>query len=192
MLYIVWIWWLFRSEEVAAILPSWHRALLGLQTHCSFAVMLHSCCEAKAPSVPQYRGVCCPLSCPACAPASRKNFLKGQCLRCFAGLFHTPRYSLGSLIWPALTQLCCQVWVSCLVWSLGQREELLHFRRGDIPSNQPVRPAAFLVLEVLPGSGNTIQSVTGGVFFPGGWKHKGVKRRPRTPCVRGAGLSQSG
>lgn len=33
---------------------------------------------------------------------------------------------------------------------------------------------------MLPGSGNTIQSVTGGVSFTGGWKHKGVKRRPRT------------
>lgn len=137
----------------------------------------------QGPLSASVQGVCCPLSGPACASASRKSFLKGQCLRCFAGLFHTPIYSLGSLIWPALTQLYCQVWVSCLVRSLGQREELLHFRRGESPSNQPARPAAFLALQVLPGSGNTIQSVTGGVCFTGGWKQKGVKRTPRTPCA---------
>lgn len=52
--------------------------------------------------------------------------------------------------------------------------------------NQPARPAAFHVLKVLPGSGSTIQSFTGGFFFTGGWKQKGsrVKRRPKSPCHR--------
>lgn len=85
---------------------------------------------------------------------------------------------------PDLTALL-EGFLCCLI--PGQREELLHFRGGDRPRNQPGRPAAFLVLKVLPGRGNTIQSVTGGVFFTGGWKEKGVKRKPRTPCVRGVG-----
>lgn len=163
--------WKWRSSSNTS---SWHRALLGLQTHCSFAVVLmrYWCCtdavRPRAPSVPRYGGVYCPLSCPTCASASRKKFLKGSCLRCFASLFHTLIYSLRSLIWPALTQLCCKVWASCAVWSLGQREEFLHFRRGDRLSKQPARPAAFHVLRVLPGNGNTIQSVTVGFFFTGG------------------------
>lgn len=50
--------------------------------------------------------------------------------------------------------------------------------------NQPARPAAFHVLRVLSGNGNTIQ-FTGGFFFTGGWKQKGVKKEAKDPlCHR--------
>lgn len=169
MLYIVWIRWLFRSEEVAAILPLGPELCLACKP--TAALLCCWCCSCavrpRAPSVPQYRRVCCPLSCPACASASRKKFSE-KCLRCFAGLFHTPVYSLGKLIWPALTQLCCKVWVSFVVWSLGQREEFLHFRRGDRPSNPASQASCLPCPESTARSGNTIQSVSGG------WKQKSV------------------
>lgn len=142
MLYIVWIWWLFRSEEVAAILPLTIELCLACRlTAALLWYWMHFCCEAKAPQCLSTRCVL-PSLLPCMCTCFQEELSQGQCLRCFAGLFHTPMYSLGRLIWPALPQLCCQVWVSC-VWSLGQREELLHFRRGDSPS-KPASQASCL------------------------------------------------
>lgn len=191
MLYIVWIWWLFRSEEVAAILPLAIELCLACRpTAALLWYWMHFCCEAKAPQCLSTRCVL-PSLLPCMCTCFQEELSQGQCLRCFAGLFHTPMYSLGRLIWPALPQLCCQVWVSC-VWSWGRGRNSCTLGEGTAQENQPARPAAFLVLKVLPGSENTIQSLTGGVFFTGGWKQKGVKRRPRTPLCQRSGLSQSG
>lgn len=162
MLYIVWIWWLFRSEEVAAILP------LGIELclACRATAALLWCCEAKGPSVPQHRGVCCP------SHALHVHLLPGGTFSKISGsdvlqVFSTPL----STPWEAWSdQLCFRYGFPVLSDPWG---------RGRGQTKEPARP--FLVLKVLPGRGNTIQSVTGGVCFTGGWKEKGVKRRPRTP-----------
>lgn len=144
MLYIVWIWWLFRSEEIAVMLPLGTETCLAQEWLCkhtevavalSFAVILKLrwCCEANISPVSEYRGGFFHLSYPACASAAGKRFLK---VTCFAGLFHTRIHSLRCLIWPALTQLCCKVRVSCSVWSLRQCEEFLQFDGTD-QVNQP-------------------------------------------------------
>lgn len=190
MLYIVWIWWLFGSEEVVAILHLGTEPCLAYKP--TAALLWYWCCtdavRPRAPSVPRYGGVCCPLSCPACASASRKKFLKGSCLRCFASLFHTLIYSLRSLIWPALTQLCCKVWASCVVWSLGQREEFLHFRRGDRLSKPASQASCLPCPESAARKWKYNPVCYGRVFLY--WRV--LKRRPKTPCVIGAGLSQFG
>lgn len=139
MLYIVWIWWLFKSEEIAIMLPLGTETCLAQEWLCkhtevavalSFAVVLKLrwCCEAN---IPQHLNTEVDFSIslvPACASAAGKSFLK---VTCFAGPFHTCIHSLRRLIWPALTQLCCKVRVSCCVWSLGQCEEFLQFKRWD-------------------------------------------------------------
>lgn len=137
MLYIVWIWWPFRSEEVAAVLP------LGTEPCLAYkptAALLWCGTDAALTLWGQGRSQCLSTEvCFALSLALHMHLLRGKSfwkvhISCFASLFHTPIYSLGSLIWPAFTELCCKVWASCVVWSLGQREEFLHFRREYRPS----------------------------------------------------------
>lgn len=145
MLYIVWIWWPFRSEGIAVMLPLGTETCLAQEWLCkhtavaaalSFAVVrkLRWCCQAKVPPVSEYRGGFFHLSRPACASAAGRRFVKVTCLKCVAGLFHTRIHSLRCLTRPALAQLGCKVRASCSVWPLGQHEELLQFKRWDRPS----------------------------------------------------------
>ena len=145
MLYIVWIWWPFRSEEIAVMLPLVTETCLAQEWLCkhadvaaalSFAVVLKLrwCCEAKVPlSVSIQRWIFPSLlscMCICCWEKVSESYVSQMLCRSF----RTHIRSLRSLIQPALTQLCCKVRASCSVWSLGQREEFLQFKRWDRPS----------------------------------------------------------
>lgn len=140
MLYIVWIWWLFRNEELAVLLPLGTETCLAQEWLCkraavapSFAAVLKLrwCCEAKVPSASPYRGGFCHLSCPACASAAGKRFLKfvSKALQ----VFSIP-VSIHWDVWSE--QLCSEVRASCSVWSLGPCELFLQLKRWNRPVNQ--------------------------------------------------------